>query len=52
MMVDRIVGKCDIRHMVKTASNLNAAPSGSILTRLAVLTDTVGSGIEIEETET
>jgi hypothetical protein len=49
MMVDRIVGKCDIRHMVKTASNLNAAPSGSILTRLTVLTDTVGSGIDFKK---
>jgi len=37
--------------MVKTASNLNAAPNGSI-PQLTVLTDTVGSGVEIEETET
>jgi hypothetical protein len=35
--------------MVKIASNLNAAPSGLILTRLAVLTDTVGGGIDFKK---
>lgn len=52
IVVDRFIDFCDIWFVVKIVNNLNAAPSGLILTRLAVLTDTVGGGIEIGKNKT